>query len=326
MEPAAMLSRSLDRLQDAAAGLWRFLTVPMRAAPDKLETWPRLDPLDGGNGMDDATHDRPAAPDYGPPTTRLDVLAACHAADYFEEWRRLGPDVREQFRDAVRDWLPQIDALDPLRSPQAGAGLGDRLGNAAPTQAETPANPPETAPASAETTSAIAPETTPTARAWRTDDAARLASLIHHHGTANADEWPRMAAEAPNEAPAPKPLDDYQAATTAQRGLIATHPSAYCPRCDAWHDLDACPQCGKTPVDPFPVTVNPHTTPEARPSATNAARMAVQRLADRWHERQAMAGNDLVHALESLAAALPGDDSTAPPPARDAAGRFARRR
>ena len=317
-----MLSRSLDRLQDATAGLWRFLTVPMRAAPDKLETWPHLDPLDGGNGMDDATHDRPAAPDYGPPTTRLDVLAACRAADYFEEWRRLGPDVREQFRDAVREWLPQIDAVDPLRNPQAGAGLGDRLGDAAPMQAETPANQPETAPASAESTSATPPETLPSARQWRTDDATRLAALIHHHGTANADEWPRMPADAPETAPAPKPLDDYQAATSAPRSLIATHPSAYCPRCDAWHDLDACPQCGKPPVDPFPVTVNQHAMPEPPTDATSMARDAVARLADRWHERQAIAGNDLIAALVALADAAGIGSARTAPARRDARGRF----
>ena len=319
-----MMSRTVDRMQDAAAALWRFLTVPARAECPGMAAWPRLDALDGGAGAQDEPHDRPTRPDYGPPTTRLDVLAACRAADYFEDWRHLGPDVREQFRDAVRDWLPQIDALDPLRHPLPGAGLGDRSGDATADGPENPGAAPETAPASAETTSAIAPEATPTARAWRTDDAARLASLIHHHGTANADEWPRMAAEAPNEAPAPKPLDDYQAATTAQRGLIATHPSAYCPRCDAWHDLDACPQCGKAPVDPFPVTVNTHPAPEARPNATNAARLAVQRLADRWHERQAIAGNDLITALQHIAAALPHDAGAAPDPRRDTRGRFTR--
>lgn len=312
-----MLSQTIDRLQDAAAAFWRFLTVPARLEGPGMATWPRLDALDGGAGAQDEPHDRPACPDYGPPTTRLDALAACRAADYFEDWRHLGPDVREQFRDAVRDWLPQIDALDPLRHPLPGKGLGRRLGNATTDQPESPGKLPETA-------SAIAPEPLPSARQWRQDDANRLVALMHSHGTANADDWPNLTADAPKPSPAPTPADERQTGPDAPQTETAHHPGAYCPACDVWHRQEACPRCGKRPIDPFPVTVNPHAMPESRPSDAMRARHAIAALADRWHERQAIAGNDLIAALQHIAAALPRDADAAPAPRRDVRGRFTR--
>lgn len=313
-----MLSQTIDRLQDAAAAFWRFLTVPARLEGPGMAAWPRLDALDDGAGRQDEPHDRPAPPDYGPPTTRLDALAACRAADYFEDWRHLGPDVREHLRDAVRDWLPQIDALDPLRHPLPGEGLGHRLGHATTDQPESPGAAPQTA----ESASAIAPEPLPSARQWRQDDAARLACLMNDHGTANADEWPNLTTDAPDKAPAPTPPDERQTGTGAQHAQTAPHAEAYCPACDAWHVQEAYPRCGKRPIDPFPVTVNPHAKPESRPSAAMRARHAIAALADRWHERQAIAGHDLIAALQHIAAALPRDADAAPAPRRDAKGRF----
>ena len=317
-----MLSQTIDRLQDAAGAFWRFLTVPARPEGPGMASWPRLDALDGGAGAQDEPHDRPAWPDYGPPTTRLDALAACRAADYFDDWRHLSPDVREQLRDAVRDWLPQIDALDPLRQPLPGEGLGHRLGDATADRPENPGAAPETAPQTAESASAIAPDPLPSARQWRQDDATRLVALMHSRGTANADEWPNLTADAPDKAPAPTPPDERQAGTGAQHAQIAPHAEAYCPACDAWHVQEACPRCGKRPIDPFPVTVNRHAMPEPPTDAARMARDTVARLADRWHERQKIAGDDLITALVALADAA-GPSPTRPAPARrDARGRF----
>lgn len=59
--------------------------------------------------------DEPEPPLRDPPSTRLDVLAACRSTAFFDDWRRMDDDARDGYRDAVRLDLAALDAHDPLR-------------------------------------------------------------------------------------------------------------------------------------------------------------------------------------------------------------------